>query len=133
MMMFYRRRALPKHRYDMIKVDYSGRGHRTRLRDLEINCCVYGVPLAMYIKEWRRRGPAKRRRRAQGGAILVQVGFAPLSYSNLEKGEGGGGEKEGEGGPPPLPFPNSDWGKGGCTPPLGLPLSFLSTKAHKAQ
>ena len=43
-LMFYRRRASPKHCYDMIEVDYGGRGHRTRLRDQEINCCVYGVP-----------------------------------------------------------------------------------------
>ena len=33
MMMFYRRRASLKHRYDIIKVDYGGRGHRTRLKD----------------------------------------------------------------------------------------------------
>ena len=33
MMMFYRRRASPKHRYDMTEVDYGGGGHRTRLRD----------------------------------------------------------------------------------------------------
>ena len=33
MMMFYRRRASPKHRYDIIEVDYGGGGHRTRLRD----------------------------------------------------------------------------------------------------
>ena len=33
MMMFYRRMASPKHRYDMIEVDYGGGGHRTRLRD----------------------------------------------------------------------------------------------------
>ena len=44
MMMFYRRRASPKHRYDIIEVDYGGGGHRTRLRDQEINCCVSGVP-----------------------------------------------------------------------------------------
>ena len=31
-LMFYRRRALPKHRYNIIK-DYGGGGHRTRLRD----------------------------------------------------------------------------------------------------
>ena len=30
-MMFYRRRASPKHRYNIIE-DYGGRGHRTRLR-----------------------------------------------------------------------------------------------------
>ena len=33
MMMFYRRRGLPKHRYSIIEVDYGGGGHRTRLRD----------------------------------------------------------------------------------------------------
>ena len=51
MMMFYRRRASPKHCYDMTEVDYGGGEHRTRLRDQEINCCVYGVPLPPYIKE----------------------------------------------------------------------------------
>ena len=32
MMMFYRRRASPKHRYDMTEVEYGGGGHRTRLK-----------------------------------------------------------------------------------------------------
>ena len=32
-LMFYRRRASPKHRYDIIEVDYDGGGHRTRLKD----------------------------------------------------------------------------------------------------
>ena len=32
-LMFYRRRASPKHRYNIIKEDYGGGGHRTRLRD----------------------------------------------------------------------------------------------------
>ena len=49
MMMFYRRRASPKH--SIIKVDYGGGGHRTRLKDQTMNCCVYGVPLPPYIKE----------------------------------------------------------------------------------
>ena len=31
MMMFYRRRASPKHHYDMTEVEYGGGGHRTRL------------------------------------------------------------------------------------------------------
>ena len=42
-LMFYRRRASPKHRYSIIEVDYGGGGHRTRLKD-QINYCVYGVP-----------------------------------------------------------------------------------------
>ena len=50
MMMFYRRRASPKHRYNMIEVDYGGGGHRTRLREQEINCCVFGVPPAPVYK-----------------------------------------------------------------------------------
>ena len=32
-LMFYRRRASPQHRYDIIEVDYGGGGHRTWLRD----------------------------------------------------------------------------------------------------
>ena len=32
-LMFYCRRASPKHRYNMIEVEYGGRGHRTRLRN----------------------------------------------------------------------------------------------------
>ena len=32
-LMFYRRRASPKHRYNIIEEDYGGGGHRTRLRD----------------------------------------------------------------------------------------------------
>ena len=53
-LMFYRRRASSKHRYNIIEEDYGGGGHRTRLRDQEINCCSYGVPPSPYIKEWRR-------------------------------------------------------------------------------
>ena len=44
MMMFYRRRASPKHRYDMTEVEYGGRGHRTRLRnDHKDHVLVIGV------------------------------------------------------------------------------------------
>ena len=39
-LMFYRRRASPRHRYNIIKEDYCGGGHLTRLRDPRINCCV---------------------------------------------------------------------------------------------
>ena len=59
MLMFYRRRASPKHRYDMTEVEYGGGGHRTRLmNDHEDQlACLQGVPLSQYIKEWRRGGP----------------------------------------------------------------------------
>ena len=44
MMMFYRRRALPKLRDDMTEVEYGGGGHRTRLRnDLEDQLVCHGV------------------------------------------------------------------------------------------
>ena len=44
-MMFYQRRALPKHRYDMTEVEYGGRGHRTRLRnDHKDQLVCHGVP-----------------------------------------------------------------------------------------
>ena len=38
-LMFNCRRASPKHHYNIIEEDYGGGGHRTRLRDQEINCC----------------------------------------------------------------------------------------------
>ena len=43
MMMFYRRRASPKHRYDMTEVEYGGGGHRTRLNNQLV--CLWGAPL----------------------------------------------------------------------------------------
>ena len=49
-LMFYCCRASPKHRYNIIEVDYGGGGHRTWLRDQEINCCVYGVPPSAVYK-----------------------------------------------------------------------------------
>ena len=47
------------HRYDMIEVDYGGGGHHTRLRDQEINCCVFGVPPAPVYKGARREVAGK--------------------------------------------------------------------------
>ena len=45
MMMFYRRRASPKHRYSIIEVDYGGGGHRTRLKDqTDQLLCLWGAP-----------------------------------------------------------------------------------------
>ena len=51
MMMFYRRRASPKHRYSIIEVDYGGGGHRTRLRnDHKDQFVCLGVPPAPVYK-----------------------------------------------------------------------------------
>ena len=53
-LMFYHRWASPKHRYNIIEVDYGGGGHRTRLRDPRDQLlCLWGAP-PPYIKEWRR-------------------------------------------------------------------------------
>ena len=66
MMMFYRRRASPKHRYDIIEVDYGGGGHRTRLRDPRDQLlCLWGAPSSVYKRGEERAGQGERR--ALGG------------------------------------------------------------------
>ena len=130
-MMFYRRRASPKHRYDIIEVNYGGGGHRTRLRDQEINCSVYGVPLPPYIKEQgRERRPARRRRARRSPTPTGSRTPSFPSWSRRRGKEEVERRKE-KGGRRPLPFPNSDWGKGGRAPPLAR-LSSSTTWAHEA-
>ena len=106
MMMFYRRRASPKHRNDMTEVEYGGGGHRTWLRnDHEDQLVCLEVPLPLYIKEWRRgRGSAPMAR--PGGALLPPgVGFLPfhvVEVADKEEGEG----REGRRGRRPSPYSN---------------------------
>ena len=58
-LMFYRRRASPKHRYNMIEVEYGGRGHRTWLRNnLKDQLVCLEVPPAPVYKGARGRGAA---------------------------------------------------------------------------
>ena len=107
--MFYRRRASPKHRYNIIEEDYGGGGHRTRLIDLkdQLLLCPWGAPLPPYIKE-QGGGSRPRERRAIGGSptptgsrtppFLVgeekrrrgrrKRGLAPLSNSDQRGGAG---------------------------------------------
>ena len=59
MMMFYRRRVSPKHRYDRTEVDYGGGGHRKRLGEINDQLVSWGAPLSPYIKELGGRRPAK--------------------------------------------------------------------------
>ena len=68
MLMFYRRRDSPKHRYSIIKVDYGGGGHRTRLRDDQL--VSMGCPLPSYIKEQGREAAGLGGGRAKGGVLL---------------------------------------------------------------
>ena len=59
MMMFYRRRASPKHCNDMTEVEYGGRGHRTRLRnDHEDQLVCHGVPPCPCIERREGEGAA---------------------------------------------------------------------------
>ena len=58
-LMYYRRRASPKHRNDMTEVEYGGGGHRTRLRnDHEDQLVCLEVPLAPVYKGARGEGAA---------------------------------------------------------------------------
>ena len=57
MMMFYRRRASPKHHNDMTDVEYGGGGHRTWLRnDHEDQLVRLGVPPAPVYKGGEEEG-----------------------------------------------------------------------------
>ena len=59
MLMFYRRKASPKHYYDIIEVEYGGAGHRTRLIDLKDQLLLsVEVPPAPVYKGARGEGAA---------------------------------------------------------------------------
>ena len=66
MMMYYRRRASPKHYNDMIEVEYGGRGHRTGLRNDHVDqlVCPRVPPAPVYKGESGR--PAGPMGRAKG-------------------------------------------------------------------
>ena len=63
--MFYRRRASPKHRYNIIE-DYGGGGHHTRLRDLGDQLLCLEVPPAPVYKGAKGKGAAGQGGRAKG-------------------------------------------------------------------
>src|SRR3954471_23181291 len=74
MMMFYRRRASPKHCNDMTEVEYGGGGHRTRLRnDHEDQLVCSRVPPCPRI--YRSHG---------GGAAGLEEARQGESYSHRE-------------------------------------------------
>ena len=58
-LMFFRRRASPKHRYNIIEEDYDGGGHRTRLIDHKDQLLFFleVPPCPPYIKEGGRGRP----------------------------------------------------------------------------
>ena len=87
----------------MTEVEYGGVGHRTRLRDQEINCCVYGVPHAPVYKGARGGGGRPGRGALRGGVLLpLGVGLLPFLVGVGDR-EGKGEEEKERGGRPPLP------------------------------
>ena len=87
----------------MTEVDYGGGGNRTRLRDQEINCCVFGVPPAPVYKGVEEGEGQPSLWRALGESyspFLVELGALPSSRSRRE-GKGREKEKERRGRPPP--------------------------------
>ena len=77
-LMFYRRRASPKHRYDMIEVEYGGRGtaHGWE-RSTDQLVYVLGCPLPPYIKEQGREEAGPRFGAPRGVLLPPGVGFPP--------------------------------------------------------
>ena len=66
-LMFYRRRASPKHHYNMIEVEYGARGHRTQLRNDHLDQLVCSrVPPASVYKGDKGEGAAGQGGRAKG-------------------------------------------------------------------
>ena len=91
--MFYHRRASPKHRYNIIEVDYGGGGHRTRLRDPRDQLlCLEVPPCPVYKGSRGEAGQPWGAPRRGGVLLLVGVGL-PSFLVQLGKGRG----KEGEG------------------------------------
>ena len=125
-LMFYHRRASPKHRYNMIEVEYGGRGHRTRLRnDLNDQLVCLEVPPSFVYKGAKGRGLAGQGGRAKGVLLPLGVGVLPPILVGVGFAEG---ERE-RGGPATSPCPNRTRGGGRRAATLGCPF-LLSTKAH---
>src|SRR3954462_2930616 len=122
-LMYYRRRASPKHHDNITEVEYSGGGHRTRLRNDHVDqLCVLGCPPAPVYKggegearpapkECARRSPTPTGSRTPLPCLV------------------GEGRREGErkkGGTAPLPCPIRIRGEGRAafpSRPSSFPLS----------
>ena len=115
-LMYYRRRASPKHRYKIIE-DYDGGGHCTRLRDLkdQLLLCLEVPPAPVYKGAREGRGRPRRRARQGGSPTPTGSRIPPFLVGVGEKERGG--EEEGKGGCTPCPIRT----RGGRAPP-SLPL-----------
>ena len=96
--MFYRRKVSPKHCYNIIEVEYGGRGHRTRLRnDLNDQLVCLGVPPASVYKGAKGEGATGQGGRAKGVLLPLGVGFPPPPNPSWNRIPRGGKEREGAG------------------------------------
>ena len=93
-LMYYRGRASPKHRYNIIE-DYGGGGHRTRLRDLKDQLFCLEVPPAPVYKGARGRG-GRPGGGAPGRSPTPTGSRTPLPFL-VQVGEGEGEKEKGGG------------------------------------
>ena len=115
----------------MIEVDYGGRGHRTRLRDQEINCCVYGVPPGHVYKGVEEEGAGQEEEARQGGQSYSKYVLPPFPIPTRRRGKQEVERRKEKGAAPPS-LSQFGLGQGGCAPPLvASPLPLLW--AHEAQ
>ena len=93
-----------------------------------INCCAYGVPLAMYIKEWRRGERAGPYGAPWRSPTPTGSRISPLPCSRSRR-EGKGKEKRRKEGAPPFPLVQFGLGLVGAR---NLPSLFplKTNKAH---
>ena len=96
-------------------MDYGGGGHCTRLRDQEINYCVFGVPPAPVYKGARGRGSAGQEGRARRSPTPTGSRTPPFLVG-VGKGKGEGERRKGA--PPSLVQFGLVHGEG-CGHPLG--------------
>ena len=94
--MFYRRRASPKHRYNIIE-DYGGRGAPHTAKRSMINCCAFGVPPAPIYKGAREEEAGPRRGRTKCGVILGLPSPSRIPPPTWNRKKGREKEKEGRG------------------------------------
>ena len=115
--MFYRRRASPKHRYNMTEVEYGGGGHHTRLRnDHEDQLVCLEVPPAPVYKGAREEEAGPRRGHAKCGVLLGLPSPSRIPPPIWNRKRGREKEKEGRGRPPSLVQFGPDQGEG-CSHP----------------
>ena len=95
--------ASPKHRYDIIEVEYGGGGHRTRLIDLKDQLlCLEVPPSPPYIKE--QGGGGGRPGRGAPGRSPTPTGSRTPSFPcpSRRGGRKGREERKERGAPPPI-------------------------------